>query len=57
MVQDLDQEASCAVQAERTVTSDISSMLRNREQFSAAFDGEANFCAGSTQIHTHARHV
>ncbi|KAF2175352.1 hypothetical protein K469DRAFT_702370 [Zopfia rhizophila CBS 207.26] len=51
--QDLDQEAFCAVKAERSVTSDISSMLRNREQFSAAFDEEANFCAGATQIHTH----
>jgi hypothetical protein len=28
-------------------------MLDNREQFSAAFDEEANFCAGATQIHTH----
>ncbi|KAF2184535.1 hypothetical protein K469DRAFT_780863, partial [Zopfia rhizophila CBS 207.26] len=51
--EDLDQEAFCAVKAERSVTSDISSMLRNHEQFSAAFDEEANFCAGATQIHTH----
>uniref|UniRef100_A0A0D2XRK5 Helitron helicase-like domain-containing protein n=3 Tax=Fusarium oxysporum TaxID=5507 RepID=A0A0D2XRK5_FUSOF len=51
--EDLDQEAFCAVQAERSVTSDISSLLGNREQFSAAFDEEANFCAGATQIHTH----
>jgi hypothetical protein len=28
-------------------------MLQNLQQFSAAFDDEANFCAGSTQIHTH----
>jgi hypothetical protein len=28
-------------------------MLRNRQQFSAAFEEEANFCAGITQIHTH----
>jgi len=35
------------------VTSDISSILRNRRQFSAMFDEEANFCAGATQIHTH----
>lgn len=35
------------------MTSDISSLLENREQFAAAFDEEANFCAGSTQIHTH----
>jgi hypothetical protein len=41
------------VQAERSVTSDISSLLDNTEQFSAAFDEEANFCAGATQIHTH----
>ncbi|PVH90314.1 hypothetical protein DM02DRAFT_496337, partial [Periconia macrospinosa] len=51
--EDLDEEASYAVQAERTITSDISSMLQNREQFSAAFDEEANFCAGATQVHTH----
>jgi hypothetical protein len=51
--QDLDQEAFCAMKAERSVTSDVSSMLRNREQFSATFDEEANFCAGATQIHTH----
>ncbi|KAM6504652.1 hypothetical protein FSOLCH5_015387 [Fusarium solani] len=51
--EDLDQEGYCAVQAERSVTSDISSLLDNIEQFSAAFDEEANFCAGATQIHTH----
>jgi hypothetical protein len=28
-------------------------MLQNRQQFSAGFDEEANFCAGATQIHTH----
>lgn len=33
--------------------SDISSLVDNAEQFSAAFDEEANFCAGATQIHTH----
>ncbi|KAF5121993.1 hypothetical protein E5D57_012465 [Metarhizium anisopliae] len=52
-MQDLDQAASAAVQAERSVTSDISSMLQNSHQFAAAFDEEANFCAGATQIHTH----
>ncbi|EGY20851.1 uncharacterized protein VDAG_02375 [Verticillium dahliae VdLs.17] len=51
--EDLDQEAFAAVQAERSVTSDISSLLQNSQQFSAAFDEEANFCAGATQIHTH----
>ncbi|KAF2186113.1 hypothetical protein K469DRAFT_528189, partial [Zopfia rhizophila CBS 207.26] len=51
--EDLDQEAFYAVQAERTVTSDVSLMLRNREQFSTAFEEEANFCAGVTQVHTH----
>ncbi|XP_044718720.1 PIF1-like helicase domain-containing protein [Hirsutella rhossiliensis] len=51
--EDLDQEGFCAVQAERSVTSDISSLLDNTEQFSAAFDQEANFCAGATQVHTH----
>jgi hypothetical protein len=35
------------------VTSDISSLLQNKEQISAAFEEEANFCAGSTQIHIH----
>ncbi|EEU34861.1 uncharacterized protein NECHADRAFT_88347 [Fusarium vanettenii 77-13-4] len=50
---DLDQEGYCTLQAERSVASDISSLLDNREQFSAAFDEEANFCAGATQIHTH----
>jgi hypothetical protein len=52
-MQDLDEQASAAVQAERSVTSDISSMLQNKDQFAAAFDEEANFCAGATQIHTH----
>jgi hypothetical protein len=52
-LQDLDQEGFCAVGAERNVTSDISSMLLNKEQFSASFEEEANFCAGATQIHTH----
>ncbi|KAM6514382.1 hypothetical protein FALCPG4_015531 [Fusarium falciforme] len=33
--------------------SDISSLLDNTEQFSAAFDEEANFCAGAIQVHTH----
>jgi len=28
-------------------------MLKNEERFSAAFEEEANFCAGATQIHTH----
>ncbi|EEU34872.1 uncharacterized protein NECHADRAFT_102243 [Fusarium vanettenii 77-13-4] len=51
--EDLDQEGYCTLQAERSVASDISSLLDNREQFSAAFDEEANFCAGATQIHTH----
>ncbi|KAJ6437671.1 hypothetical protein O9K51_09878 [Purpureocillium lavendulum] len=41
------------VQAERSVTEDISSLVDNAEQFAAAFDEEANFCAGATQIHTH----
>jgi hypothetical protein len=53
IIKDLDQPAFCAVEAEKTVTSDISAMLNNEEQFSAAFEEEANFCAGATQIHTH----
>lgn len=52
-IQDLDQEASSTVHAKRSVTSDISSLLENAEQFASAFDEEANFCAGATQIHTH----
>ncbi|KAM4064159.1 PIF1-like helicase [Hirsutella rhossiliensis] len=51
--EDLDQEGFRAVQAERSVTSDIGSLLDNTEQFSDAFDEEANFCAGATQVHTH----
>ncbi|PVH91577.1 hypothetical protein DM02DRAFT_663849 [Periconia macrospinosa] len=51
--EDLDQEAFVDVRAQRSVTSDISTLLRNDEQFAAAFDEEANFCAGATQIHTH----
>jgi hypothetical protein len=35
------------------VSSDISSKLQNDGQFAAAFEEEANFCAGATQIHTH----
>ena len=31
----------------------ISVLLRNSQQFAAAFDEEANFCAGATQIHMH----
>ncbi|RKK84509.1 hypothetical protein BFJ68_g17351, partial [Fusarium oxysporum] len=51
--EDLDQEAFCAVRAERSITSDISPLLQNSPQFAASFDEEANFCAGATQIHTH----
>ncbi|KAK4061234.1 hypothetical protein Purlil1_14261 [Purpureocillium lilacinum] len=51
--EDLDAEAFCALQAERSVVADISSKLENIDQFSSAFEEEANFCAGATQIHTH----
>ncbi|PVH90925.1 hypothetical protein DM02DRAFT_647465 [Periconia macrospinosa] len=51
--EDLDQEASSVLQAERSVTSDISSLLQDSERLAANFDEEANFCAGATQIHTH----
>ncbi|KAL9561046.1 hypothetical protein ACKAV7_014787 [Fusarium commune] len=51
--EDLDQEAFCAVHAERSITSDISPLLQNSPQFAASFNKEANFCAGATQIHTH----
>ncbi|XP_044714548.1 PIF1-like helicase domain-containing protein [Hirsutella rhossiliensis] len=47
--EDLDQESFCAVQAERSVTGGIGSLLDNAAQFSAAFIEEANFCAGATQ--------
>lgn len=52
-MQDLDQEAFSAVQAERSVTSDMSSLLQNSQQFASSFDEEGNFCTGATQIHTH----
>jgi hypothetical protein len=52
-MQDLDQEAFYAVRAERSVTSDISRLMQDSQQFAASFDEEANFCAGATQIHTH----
>jgi hypothetical protein len=39
--------------AERNIMADITTKLRNVEQFSASFEEEANFCAGVTQIHTH----
>ncbi|KJZ75815.1 hypothetical protein HIM_04639 [Hirsutella minnesotensis 3608] len=51
--EDLDAEAFCAVRAERSAVADISSKLENMEQFSSAFEEEANFYAGATQIHTH----
>lgn len=35
------------------MTADISTLLGNSGQLSGAFDEEANFCAGATQIHTH----
>lgn len=35
------------------MSKDVSALIRNKEQFSAAFEEEANFCAGATQIHTH----
>ncbi|KAH7248238.1 hypothetical protein B0J15DRAFT_551179 [Fusarium solani] len=47
------EEGFYAVQAEWSVTSDISSLLDNTKQFSAAFNEEANFYASATQIHTH----
>lgn len=35
------------------MTSDVSSLLQDSQQFAATFDEEANYCAGVTQIHTH----
>ncbi len=52
-MQDLDQEAAVLTLAERPVTADISSLLQDKARFAAAFEEEANFCAGSSQIHTH----
>jgi len=52
-MQNLDEEASSVVHAERSVVSDISSLLEDDQQFASMFDEEANFCAGATQIHTH----
>jgi hypothetical protein len=31
----------------------VSSMIHNKDLFSAAFDEEVNFCAGASQFHTH----
>src|SRR5947207_2694319 len=52
-MQDLNQEASLEVHAERPVTSDISSLLENDQQFASRFKEEANFCTSTTQIHNH----
>lgn len=52
-MQELDQAASSATQAERSVTSDASALLSDTGRFMASFDDEANFCAGATQVHTH----
>jgi hypothetical protein len=35
------------------IASDISSLVQDSPRFSDEFEKEANFCAGSTQIHTH----
>ncbi|KID83958.1 arrestin domain-containing protein [Metarhizium guizhouense ARSEF 977] len=51
--EELDQAASSATQAERSVTSDASALLSDTDRFTASFDDEANFCAGATQVHTH----
>ncbi|XP_044717892.1 PIF1-like helicase domain-containing protein [Hirsutella rhossiliensis] len=51
--EELDAEAYCAVQAERSATADISSRLDDVARFMDTFDEEANFCAGATQVHTH----
>ena len=53
VAQDLDEEAFVATQAERSITSDVSSLLQNTDAITAAFEEEANFCAGSSQVHTH----
>lgn len=41
------------MQAQKSVTSDMSALLSNTELFATSFEEEANFCAGATQIHTH----
>ncbi|KJZ69379.1 hypothetical protein HIM_11240 [Hirsutella minnesotensis 3608] len=51
--EELDAEGYCAVQAERSATTDISSRLDDVARFADTFDEEANFCTGATQIHTH----
>ncbi|KAH6995452.1 hypothetical protein BKA56DRAFT_569414 [Ilyonectria sp. MPI-CAGE-AT-0026] len=51
--QDLDEASFREIAAERSVTADIDSLIQNQDQFAATFEEEANFCAGSTQIHTH----
>ncbi|XP_044715035.1 ATP-dependent DNA helicase PIF1 [Hirsutella rhossiliensis] len=51
--EELDAEGHHAVQAERSITAHMSSWLDDVERFTDAFDEEANFCAGATQVHTH----
>ncbi|KAM4067941.1 PIF1-like helicase [Hirsutella rhossiliensis] len=51
--EELDAEGHHAVQAERSITAHMSSWLDDVERLTDAFDEEANFCAGATQVHTH----
>ncbi|KAM4055528.1 PIF1 protein [Hirsutella rhossiliensis] len=51
--EELDAESYYVVQVERSATADISSQLYDVARFTDAFDEEANFCAGATQVHTH----
>ena len=48
MWQDLDEDAFMKARVGRSVASDISALVNNTEEFTASFEGEANFCAGST---------
>lgn len=41
------------MQSQRRVINDISELVNDGSKLTAAFDEEANFCAGATQIHTH----
>lgn len=41
------------MQSQRRVINDISELVNDRSKLTAAFDEEANFCAGATQINTH----
>ncbi|KAF7534594.1 hypothetical protein G7Z17_g13342 [Cylindrodendrum hubeiense] len=52
-VEDFDESSFRAVRAERSGMPSVAEIMTNRDQLRARFDEEANFCAGTSQIHTH----